>query len=139
VPVAEARVGPLGAQLYALRRHLAQAAQRVYNEWQPDEEFDDLAGGGICQDVAAAMAEVISRAIPTAETSTVSATTGEQHVWVVTYGGQEAYEIDIPYWLYEAGGGYSWEKIPEVQLRSDDVVISPIPIEHAIELIEYEG
>jgi hypothetical protein len=109
----------------ALRVEMAKAAQGVYDEWQQDED-DDLGGGGICQDIAEAISGVIYSHIPRIEAGTVSASCGEQHVWVVLYNRINAYEIDIPYYIYERGSGYSWTKIQGVVFRPENISISPI-------------
>jgi hypothetical protein len=33
------------------------------------------------------------------------------------------YLIDIPYEVYETGGGYTWKKIPDVEFSKSDIVI----------------
>lgn len=121
----------LGQQLMNLRPQLAAAAQQVYNEWAQDESgYDEVLGeGGICQDIASAMADVISQNIPDAEVRTVDAQVGEQHVWCIAYRNYgdaenfEGYHVDIPPGVYETGGGYSWKKIPNVLFDANDVLI----------------
>mgnify|MGYP006325822983 FL=1 len=39
---------------------------------------------------------------------------------------EKAFIIDIPNYIYEKGGGYSWRKIPNVILKENDVVIEEI-------------
>jgi hypothetical protein len=84
---------------------LVQAAQLVYNEWdQSDPENDDYGGGGICQDIADAIAGVLDD--NGIECMTIdSRGMGEQHVWVVARVAEGIFEVDIPYHLYERGGG----------------------------------
>jgi hypothetical protein len=54
---------------------------------------------------------------------------GDDHSWVVAYTKDEAYGIDIPYSIYEIGGGYSWKKIEGVTFEASDVEIFPIDLE----------
>jgi len=110
---------------------LAAVAQKVYDEWQVDPnqpENDDLCGGGICHLIADEMVGHLSdKGI---EATTVSSQIGEQHVWVVAKLADGVYSIDIPPGTYETGGGYSWQKIPDVTIDKRDVVVdlvSPNP------------
>jgi len=108
--------------LWAARPQMAAAAQKVYDEWQQDEngEDADMGVGGICQDIAAAIADVVS-GVTHHEATTVSAACGEQHVWCVAYTTDEAYHVDIPYSIYERGGGYTWKKVPDVKFDPDHI------------------
>ena len=38
----------------------------------------------------------------------------------------EIHSIDIPYWTYEEGGGFTWKKIPDIKFGARDVEISLI-------------
>ncbi len=116
---------PLQMKLNALRPQFAQAAQEVYNNWVQDE-YDDLNGGGICQDVAEAIAQVIHQHVSQVEAGTVSASCGEQHVWVMLHNDHEGFWIDVPYHIYERGGGYNWTKIPGVTFSPNDIEIIPV-------------
>jgi hypothetical protein len=114
-------------KLKALRKNFAARAQEVYDNWEPGE-FDEYAGGGICQDIA----DVISdEAIKYGyETTTLSAQVGEQHVWAVVKTDDGIFEVDIPYSIYERGGGYTWHKLPNVQFREGDVYVNLLgPVE----------
>ena len=122
--------------LNQLRTKFASAAQQVYDDWIQDEN-DDLNGGGICQDIADAIATVVSHNIQTADAGVISSACGEQHVWCIVTNGQEAYEVDIPYNTYETGGGYSWKKIPNVRFNPNDIAITWIKPEDAKNALEY--
>jgi len=117
----------LSETLELLRPQLAQAAQRVYDQWEQDSEGydEELGGGGICQDIAEAIAGLVHE-VTEYEAQTIHASCGEQHVWVVVYDNDEGYEVDIPYNIYETGGGYNWTKIPDVQFDPTMISISPI-------------
>ena len=58
------------------------------------------------------------------ESTTVSQTIGEQHVYVVAKTEDGIYEVDIPPDVYETGGGYCWKKIPNVKFDEEDVLIN---------------
>ena len=69
------------------KKELVKAAQKEYDAWDPSGEDGDpeLGFGGICQDVAEAMAGVLSTT--GIDAATVSAQIGDQLVWVVAYFG----------------------------------------------------
>lgn len=112
--------------LERLRPELAAAAQAVVDEWQPDEEGvdEDYGGGGVCDDVASAMSEVIG-ALDGVEI-TEGGHDGDDHAWLIVYDAKDAFSVDVPPGVYETGGGYRWEKIDGAQISADDVVISPV-------------
>ena len=109
--------------LLSLKPKLALAAQKVYDSWEQNEEgyCDWLGEGGICQDVADAMADVLT--YNNIECTTVSQTVGEQHVYVIAKTEDGIYDVDIPPHVYETGGGYCWKKIQDVKFSEKDVVI----------------
>lgn len=127
----ESRRVPLPQQIESLIPQVLAAAQRVYDDW--DENPDEYAGGGICHLIADEVAAVFNdRDI---DATTLSAEQGEQHVWAIVLlrsedsDGEEhivVYEVDIPPGVYETGGGYSWQKIPNVKFDRNDLVIQPI-------------
>lgn len=126
---------PLYQKLMGLRPQFAAAAQKVYDEWDAsDEEFGDaeVGFGGICQDVASAMIDVLGSAdIECRESDDIAH--GEQHVWCFAWDdGPTAFTVDIPPSVYETGGGYSWQKIPGVTIEAEDVSIDPIERVHAV-------
>jgi len=110
--------------LFSLKSRLALSAQKVYDEWEQDENgyCDMLGEGGICQDIADAMADVLSN--NGIECTTVSQVSGEQHVYVVARTEDGVYNVDIPPYLYETGGGYCWKKIPDVEFDERYLVIN---------------
>lgn len=119
---------PLHKKLLSLRPEFAKAAQEVYDSWDAsDPEYGDpyLGFGGICQDIACAISGVMDRhGIDGFE---LNAQTGDQHVWMAAHDGQNMYHVDIPPHVYETGGGYTWQKIPDVQFEPDHVTIDPEP------------
>jgi len=128
VPAASENPGEslsLKQALLALRPQLAAAAQVVYDEWAQDEEgIDEMLGaGGICQDIADAMGNVVAAQLDNVDIHTLDAQCGEQHVWIAVVAGGEAYHVDIPPSVYETGGGYNWRKRADVTIEPDDVMI----------------
>ena len=102
---------------------IAEAAQRVYDEWEQVDGHDEVLGaGGICQDVANAMTDVLAGA-GIEDVLSVHAQVGENHVFVVAMLPDGIYEIDIPPSVYEIGSGYVWKKREGVTIGSDDVLV----------------
>ena len=116
-------VSPLQQRLLTLRPKMAEAAQRVYDEWvsEDDDDFE----GGICDEIASAIQEVIANNLDDAEI-TEGGHDGDDHAWTLVSDGKLVYEVDIPPHVYEHGSGYSWSKIEGVRFKSSDVIISKI-------------
>jgi hypothetical protein len=93
-------------------------AQRDYDAWD-EEDRDTYAGGGICHIIADSVCDVLSDA--GIECTSVSCS-HEQHVYVAARFAEGVYTIDIPYHIYEQGGGFSWKKLPDVRFEPRDVV-----------------
>jgi hypothetical protein len=119
---------PLLEHLRALRPGFAKAAQAVYDAWEQDEEGLDpeLGPGGICDEIAEKIAGIVGEQVPGVSILS-GGQEGDDHAWVVAARDGKAYGVDIPCRIYETGGGYSWEKIPDVTFRSEDVIIFPVP------------
>lgn len=102
---------------------IAEAAQKQYDEWDASGEFGDaeVGDGGICHLIAEDIAGILSDAGYDAQTVS---STWEQHVYVVARDQGGVYSVDIPYNVYETGGGFTWKKIEGVTFTKDDVVIS---------------
>lgn len=94
------------------------AAQHIYDQWD-ESEVDTYAGGGICHLIADAICDVMGDI--GIECTPVSCSY-EQHVYVAVRVAEGVYTIDIPYSIYETGGGFSWQKLPNVKFDSRDVV-----------------
>lgn len=131
--------GPLYQKLMSLRLPMAQAAQKVYDEWYQDQEgYDEVyGGGGICHDIAAEIVGVIYDHIPGVLAGTTNPSCGENHVWTMVCMEEqeepdedgereqgEGYVVDVPYHIYETGGGYNWTKIQDVEFSAEDITIS---------------
>jgi hypothetical protein len=124
------RFGPLGRALLDLRPALAAAAQEAYDQWDPDDQFCDVGGGGICDQVAEALGTVIGRALGDVEILE-GGQPGDDHAWIVVLAENrsEGYEVDIPPGVYERGSGYRWTKIPDVTLTGEDVIVAPVNVD----------
>jgi len=113
----------LRSLLEDLRPALAEAAQAVVDEWEQDDDGvdEEFGSGGACDAVAQAMAGVLG-AIDTME----GGQDGDDHAYLIAYDDRDAFVVDIPPGVYERGDGYSWRKIPGIQITEDDVVIERI-------------
>jgi hypothetical protein len=116
---------------------LLKKVQQVYDNWD-EEDRDTYAGGGICHLIADAICDVLSSA--GIECATVSCSHA-QHVYVAGKFEEGVYTIDIPYHIYEVGGGFSWQKIPGVVFEISDVVwyhnsSNPDDFENYVEVFE---
>lgn len=104
---------------------MAQAAQAVYDRWEVDEDGldPDLGGGGICQDIADVIQGILQHV---GVDAIVMDSNGmvEQHVYVMAKFQEGVYEIDIHPSVYETGSGYSWQKIPDVEIQPSDISVS---------------
>jgi hypothetical protein len=114
------------SDILSLRPQMAQAAQKVYDEWdQSGEEGDvELGFGGICQDIAEAIVEVLDH--HGIEAGSVSQSIGEQHVYAIAQVEEGVFEVDISPYTYERGAGYTWKKKPNVKFAPDDIAVSLI-------------
>jgi hypothetical protein len=98
---------------------IVAAAQSVYDWWDQGEE-DELNGGGICHLIADKVCNLLySKDI----VCTTVSSTHEFHVYVVAQCSDGVFKIDIPYRLYEHGGGFTWTKIPDVTFSTSDIVL----------------
>lgn len=124
--------GWLLPQLKQLRPQMAEAAQRIYDSWDQTDEFQD--GGGICDEIAEAISGIVASSI-NSDLIDISeyGHDGDDHAAIIvsamdlnTGRPTERYLVDIPYDLYETGGGYNWTKIPDVIFMPQNVVIQRI-------------
>ncbi len=117
-------------QLNQLRQDLANAAYQVFHEEAtyratvPEEDWEH--SGGICDDIAEAMAAVISaRGLEALTFNTVAS--GENHTFVVVRDDDgEAILVDVPFCLYETQRGeYLFDLLPaaSVNIIPSDIVI----------------
>ena len=103
---------------------MARRAQQQYDDWVlNDEGYDEeVGGGGICHLIADDLIdELFKHKIYNCQTV---CSTYEQHVYVVGKFKEGVYLIDLPYHVYEQGGGFTWKKIPDVKFERNHIVIS---------------
>jgi hypothetical protein len=97
-----------------LLKTIIQAAQNEYDSWGQDEDGIDLelGEGGLCQDIADAISNILnSNGI---DACGVGQSVGEQHVFVIAKFKEGVFDIDIAPSHYEFGSGYRWKKKPNV-------------------------
>lgn len=123
----------------AAKPAIIKLVQKKYSEWRQDETGHDeeVGYGGICHLFADLIAEVLNEAgIPAATVSS----SHEVHVYTVAQARDGVFEVDIPYCVYETGGGYNWTKIQDVEFTLDDIIInrlSPDPADFEQFIEEY--
>jgi hypothetical protein len=121
------QMGPFGQQLMALRPQMAHAAQQIYNAWDqganPEGGDWEVGFGGICDQISRAVADVIVSSVEADVRD--GGQPGDDHAYIIAYNETEAYGIDISPSTYETGGGYTWQKVPDVQFDPEDVEIWP--------------
>ncbi len=113
----------LYAELNKLRHQFAQAAQKVVDAWEQDEDGEDLelGSGGPCDLVAQALSSVVGQHIDAEITD--GGQDGDDHAFIVVYNNHEAFGVDIPPSIYETGSGYKWLKKPGAKIDSADIDI----------------
>lgn len=128
--IKQLKFGPLGLQLISLKPEMANAAQKIVDEWTQDEEGIDceFGSGGACDAISRELSFIISSHLGDANI-TEGGQDGNDHSWLIVYNDNEAYEVDIPPGVYETGEGYSWKKIEGAKIRQEDVIIEPVPRE----------
>lgn len=114
-------------RLMSLRPAIVVAAQKILDEWQPDEDgYDEEYGeGGACGDINREIQGIIADHLPGAVIED-GGHDGDDHAYTVVRQGGNVFEVDIPPGVYEEGAGYHWEKIPGVKLDVSDVVVHQI-------------
>lgn len=128
--------GWLRQRLMALRPQIATMAQQAYDSWEQDEDGmnDELGAGGICDEIAEGIANLVMQDMGDLVEVEDYGFEGDDHASKIVSAlsmdtGQqtgERYLVDIPYSYYETGGGYSWKKIPNVVFDQNMVQIVKI-------------
>lgn len=118
---------PINSELEKLLPELVSAAQKIYDNWDQDENGLDpeLGSGGICDQITQEWAGILSLQ---GWDSTEGGQEGDDHSFLYirkSEDSHEAYGIDIPTHIYESGGGYSWKKIPSVIFQPHHINIWP--------------
>lgn len=114
---------PTKSDLMKLRTEIAHAAQKIYDEWSPEDGIDEeLGAGGICDQIANEIIGVLSNHDYDAEEGGHD---GDDHAYaVIRTDESHGFSIDIPYNIYEHKlGMYEYQKIPNVKFDENDVYI----------------
>lgn len=121
-------VSDLPQFLDSLKPDFLAAAQKVYDDWdQDDEGYDEMYGsGGICHEIESEMQWVFNRK-NTNDNWKVGGFRDDYacHNYMLAYDTKckEIWEVDIPYHHYETGGGYTWKKIKDVNFDESYIEI----------------
>jgi GNAT superfamily N-acetyltransferase len=102
------------------------AAQKIYDEWDSDDEDNEYGGGGICDAISQAMSGALAGNASVDFEIADGGQPGDDHAWFIVYNDTEAWGVDLPHSLYERGGGYSWKKVPGVEFSASDIEIFPV-------------
>lgn len=110
---------------HAIRAEIARAAQVVYDAWDQDAEgVDEEYGvGGICDDVADAIVDVLDHAGIEAVSRHDDSS---NHTAAYAKLPDGVYYVDIPFRVYETGSFYCYKKRPDVTFDADDVVVDKV-------------
>lgn len=102
---------------------LTKIAQKVYDEWNQDEEgFDEILGsGGICDEIAEKFCDYIIRTMKYNAFSYYDEYS--THTYCIVYDDNNAYILDLPADVYEKGYLYTWKKIKNVIIKESDFEI----------------
>ena len=126
---------PMEQQLRSLSPQFAQAAQSVYNEWEQDQDgIDDVyGGGGICDDIAEQMCNVVSNSTHYGAFHFYNEYECHTSIYVYDSDNQLCYNVDISPYNYETGGGYTWKKIPDVKFQPGMVDVHQVDYDQFID------
>ena len=120
--LSEGRLNSITQVTDEVKRKLAAIAQKVYDDWQQDEEGvdDELGTGGICHIIADEMLDILyDHKIYNLTTQC----TDQPHVYLVGKFKEGIFTIDIPYYVYESGAAFTWKKKPDVKFDESHVEI----------------
>ena len=107
-----------------IARNLAMVAQDVYEDWDQIDGYSEAYGtGGICDDIAHEMAQVITRKLRLDAYSQYNEYDTHTSVFVQIDEIQALIKVDIHPSNYEVGYGYTWQKIPNVRFNSGMVSV----------------
>jgi len=102
---------------------LVKIAQKVYDEWDQDEEgYDEILGtGGICDEIAEKFCDYIIRIIKHDAFSYYDEYS--THTCCIVYDDNTAYVLNLPADVYEKGYLYTWKKRKDVIIKENDFEI----------------
>ncbi len=119
--LSESTVTAIGMKnvLDGLKSDFASSAKKLYDAWEQDDEgySESYGSGGICDDIADAMVDIIHEKTP--YTAFRHYDEHACHTSVYVYHCEEdnniLFFVDISPYVYEKGGGYTWKKINDVE------------------------
>lgn len=114
-------------QINQHKPEVAQAAQKVYDSWEQDENGNDpeLGSGGICDLVAYEISKLFSQL---GYEVVDGGQLGYDHAYIYVHDNTKAFVVDIPPRVYERGGGYNWRKIPGITISPSDVIVYEVSL-----------
>ena len=114
--------------LMVLRNDLALSAQKVYNDWEQDDEGNDeiYGSGGICDDIADTMCDVINNKTNYSCFHLYNEYDCHTSIYVYDTITKQIYNVDIPPYVYEKGTGYNWKKINDVSFNLNHINIDEV-------------
>ncbi len=98
---------------------MVKEIQKIYDEWtQDDYGVDEILGtGGICDQISQKTGEILAQhGFDIVE----GGMDGDDHAFIIAIKNKTAFIVDIPPYVYETGGGYSWKKRPNVVFSPKD-------------------
>jgi len=106
---------------------LVERAQKIYNDWQQDENGEDVeyGVGGICDIIAENFVDILSDRLEI-PAITIQQNSGENHIYVIFAAKEGVFSLDINPHYYESGGGYNWKKLPNVKFIEGDISIEKL-------------
>jgi len=112
--------------LVKIRADLILVAQKIYNEWEQDNEgYDELYGtGGICDEIADAMCDVVHGKTDYNCFTLYNEFDCHTSIYVYDIEKKLLYNVDIPPYIYESGIAYTWKKLKDVNFIVDHVAIT---------------
>jgi hypothetical protein len=115
-------------EIQATYPQLIAAAQKVYDEWDQDEDgIDEYYGsGGICDDIADEICQVIESLTPHNCFTRYDEYECHTSCYIYNVDTRLCFFLDIPYHVYETGGGYSWKKIKDVEFATNFIFIKQV-------------
>jgi hypothetical protein len=121
--------------LLSLRKNLILSAQKVYDEWEQDDEgYDEEYGtGGICDDIADSMCEVINEKTDYSCFHLYNEYDCHTSIYVYDKYYKLLYNVDIPPHVYETGYGYNWKKNKDVIIKINNVEITELSYDDYID------
>lgn len=106
--------------LNSILPNLAKAAEIEYNNWNQNEEGidEELGGGGICDRIADSLSSTFEKLKPSNLVDWESFTMYKENechtdMYIVNHKQRKIYEVGLPPYHYESGGGYTWKKKKE--------------------------